>query len=479
MNTYKKYITIGVKDQEVTIDSYMKSDYVVAGSKNYIGFEIIPLDDLWSHMTDIIVTIALDGVFVSGPSKSSFRVIDYMIEPERLDYVFHPGVYRVSLVGYNGNLKVTTSETYFTVKKPGLEPTSVYSYAKLKKRDNFLYEIDYSGMPSYYDFAKDYINEHHDELDAGGACSIYYNDTANIFAKNFDWTYSKCVDFFVKTDTYVGVAGGIPDLKYNDITKLDEDLGKVVPWLLNSGVNKHGIAVGMNVVPSEDTKDGVIFSTKTTGTNPGMTRLCALMLPSVILDQCVDIDDLSTLLADYDIYCDGTNEYHIMVVKNGISKVIEFINNEIKVIDITDRPYLTNFYIYDSGNIETVGDLTDHATGWTRYKIMESCYNFAEDDDIVQLMRFLQFTNAYKDIDSRRDEFAGVYDEYGDITLDMAINDPESMSELLSNIRNAYIHRTRDDEKTWQTEHTVIYYITGKVVNIEVQENGVVHSVLM
>lgn len=363
--------------------------------------------------------------------------------------------------------------------------TSIFEY--IKKIETWLYEVSF--LNSDYDFAYNYMNNRYMEIPMG-ACSLVYKN--GLIGANLDLPYSNCEDFIVRSSgngyTSIGAAGGIPQLskEFVESGKVT-DIYKILPFMINSGVNEHGVFVKMNIVPSNDTKGGEPFSTITTGTHPELKPTCAFMLPKMVLDRCANADEAITLIDNTNVYCPNKtykNEMHLFVSDSEKQYIVEFINNETKVIDVTDAmPWMTNYYRYgaqfnDDGTVKWE-TLTDHATGVKRNDIIADNYDDLTTVTKMKLLmsRKLKYTHAYIHSEALIDEFVYNYgDEFGDLTLEKAMTHPELFDGVIEYYKNIYLERDRNDPITWQTEHSCVYDIPNKKLYITVQENGVSHE---
>lgn len=363
------------------------------------------------------------------------------------------------------------------------------AYDELNKIEDWLYEIKYS--QSDYDYAYDFMENHYKEIANSFGCSTTYKD--GLFGKNFDWLDNWCVEFKVRcTDgmySWDGTAGSISTLtkQFMESGRYD-NIFKIVPFVVNEGVNEKGLAVGINVVPSNDTKDGEIFSVPTTGTNPQLTSrpVCSVMLVKVLLDNCASADEAVNMIQyDLNVYCPHTDnlddEMHLFIADENKQYIVEFINNETVVIDVTGNyPWMTNYYRsgaeFDDDGKVLWQSLTDHATGTTRSDIIAESYeDITSANDMRNLMNnSLKFTQAYEI--PWLDEFTGNYDTYGDLTIGDVYEHPEKFDELMIRVQYLYQHRDRNNPVTWQTEHSCVYDIPNHKLYIVVQESDITYE---
>lgn len=366
-----------------------------------------------------------------------------------------------------------------------LDKLTPKAFDTVSKISDFLYEAKYK--ESDYDYAYDFMEERYKEVLTPFACSAVYKD--GMFGKNFDWLYNWCVDFIVHSEgsgyKSVGTAGSISTLTKQFMEEgIYDEIFKIVPFVINEGINERGLFVGINVVPSGDTRGGQPFSTPTTGTNPQLTSrpMCSIMLPKYLLDTCGTADEAVTLVSEgINVYCPHTEnldeEMHLFVGDANKQYIVEFINNTTVVIDVTDNyPWMTNYYRagaeFDYDGKVVWQSLTDHATGTTRSDIIAENYDSIEDITDMQDLMFnkLKFTNAYEL--SWLDEFTGNYETYGDLTIGDAYEHPEKFDALMLRVRELYRNRDRNNPITWHTEHSCVYDVPNKKLSVMVQETG-------
>lgn len=368
-----------------------------------------------------------------------------------------------------------------------------FAFDKMDKVADWLYEVEYDF--SDYDYAYKYLKERYGEIEPNFACSAVYKN--GLFGKNYDWLYSDIVDFVVHSSgngyKSIGVAGGIPQLTKDFVESKEYDaIYKMVPFLINEGVNEYGVFVGLNVVPTNDTKQGEPFSTITTGTNPDLTSkpVCSMMLPKIVLDKCKTANEAISLISDsLNVYCphspNFSQEMHLFVGDSTKQYIVEFINNTTNIIDVTNSyPWMTNFYRTDAefNDDGTViwQSLTDHATSVKRNDIIAEHFGDIESlADMQNLMNnLLKYTHTYTTPYDWVDEFVYNYGEesFGDLTLELAETDPTAFDDVINYYVDKYEHRDRTEPITWQSEHSCVYDISNQKLYVVVQEDGIQHE---
>lgn len=354
----------------------------------------------------------------------------------------------------------------------------------LKKVDDYLYEIHYSESQIDYQNALEYFKNNY--TSALGGCTSIRKD--NYFGRNYDWTYSNSVSFIVKKEAGINRYASIGLASVQQLTKSVveaqewNDTYKILPYFLLDGMNEHGLTVSMNVVPSNQ-------KGKTTGTHPELSgdNICMLMLPSYLLDNFKSaveavswIDNIGKIYAP--IKSEGNEELHFLIADKNDTFVVEFIDNVAKVI--RNRNYITNFYLDGTtvgpdGKIE-YSSVTPYGQGLERYDIVADFYStLNSSNDVLNLMRSLNYTNAYNadDLSSWwKTEFVAPYAEEGTPLPNLTVTTPVQEfvdCGLVDIIENKFRTRSRDKDDTWQTVHTSVYDLENKEFLVLTQEQDI------
>lgn len=367
-----------------------------------------------------------------------------------------------------------------------------FPYDFLKRRTDFLYDVHYSELD--YDYAKEYMRNNFKDVNPSGCSAVFSN---GLLGKNLDWYYDWTVQFAVMIKpslgryASIGVAGGIKSLTVESV-KNGENIEsyKIVPFLINEGVNECGVFACANVVPNYETKDGVRFTTKTTGTNEGKSELCAAMLCRVVLDRFSNATDAVNALRDeYNIYCPNAEsldeELHFLIGDQEKQYVVEFINNEVIIIDVTDdKSWITNYYRataeFDENNHLIWQSLTDHAMGVHRSNLIAD--NVTNDISIKEMMSLISETLKYSNTYTENwiDELCGDYETFGNLTIEDVYTNPEKFDDILAYVKNQFEHRSRDYDSpyfgSWETCHSVVYDIVNRRMYVIVREEGMLKA---
>lgn len=185
-------------------------------------------------------------------------------------------------------------------------------------------ELDYAYAKKYYD---------NNLSTTFSACSALVKH--NILMRNYDWKYSNACGFVVRTPAInnrhavLGVVGQVEGLT-KDFVKSgkNSELYKLVPFALADGKNDAGLKMTINVVPND--------KGNTTDTNPGKEKINALMFVRYALDNCASVAEVEFMLANNisvyvpQIMRDQGYEVHFLVSDDTETKVLEFVNNQVK-----------------------------------------------------------------------------------------------------------------------------------------------------
>lgn len=339
---------------------------------------------------------------------------------------------------------------------------------KVVKLSPYLYKTKYDVLD--YEAGAAFFEKYRPTI---GACSAV--SKGNLFGRNYDWTYDERCSFVIQTEAKngrhatLGVAVAPSNLTKEVIDSgAPSDDYKIVPFMLMDGINDAGLICEINVAPTGD--KGLTFGTNTDGED-----LFAMMIPRYVLDYAETVDEAITLLQSRNIFCAYSDalkqEFHFMLADGTKTAVIEFVNNEMIVIEqfVNDKPIMTNFYLdgYD-GSRES---LTPYAMGIERQAILTDGYAAATSENAMfNLMRSVLYTGTYEEHESGSpfwySEFVGNWEKYGDLTKD---SPPEDFERIISDYREIFAKRKRDG-KTWQTVHTSVYNIEKRKLIMSPQE---------
>lgn len=378
----------------------------------------------------------------------------------------------------------------------GLNP--FFYKAKIK---SFLYTMVYDTLD--YDFAKQYIDEKYDHYNAG--CSTI--SKGNFVGRNFDWYYDNEASFVVRTSrsqgryASVGVASGIKELTEEFAnSNAGSSLYKVLPFLMEDGINEYSVYCNINVVPAGD--KGL-----TSGTTPQIEQLdkiSGVMLVRYILDKFSSAKSAVEYIRDYvSVYGlkpenGEAQEFHFLVRDLTNTYILEFVNNALVILSSTDSRFtaipnnkdiMMNFYLSGwNGQVKSVvmgnsvaevqaTGLTDHAMGLERYNIASAKYNnLTSKEAFVDLMtNDLKYTKTYQTATSPfwHSEYNAQYQTFGNVTIYSASS---AYTGVEAYSKNKFEHRSRSESSenygSWQTAHSSIYDVANKCLYLYVQEEN-------
>lgn len=185
------------------------------------------------------------------------------------------------------------------------------------------------------------------------------NETGGyLFGRNFDWNSCNAL-----------IVHSVPQNGYSSISTVNTDFINMSGLKLSSlpdnaqaviamyapldGMNEKGLAVSVNMI-----QDSATISQNTD--KPDITTTTAIRL---LLNKAADVDEALKLLEQYDMHASMGFMTHIAIVDNdGNSVVVEYINNEMQIIE---TPVVTNFYLAE-GEKHGIGTVQSHE----RYDIL-------------------------------------------------------------------------------------------------------------
>ena len=171
--------------------------------------------------------------------------------------------------------------------------------------------------------------------------------------------------------------------------------------LTMDGVNENGVAININVVPSD--------LQHTIGTNPGAKRLCAGVVPRYILDNAKSAEHAISLLMERDIYTIFLSEFHFMISDSKETYIVEMSQNKLVVLKHTydQETAMANFHVTNSQYLQdynvVVGEpgtyrneYTPHPMGIERYnKAIDGLASVTTLSDMVEHMKPIYYENVY------------------------------------------------------------------------------------
>lgn len=354
----------------------------------------------------------------------------------------------------------------------------------IEKVAPFLYKTEYDTIK--YDYAKAHI----DDVDPSvGACSAIYSN--GIVGRNFDWLYDHQAAFFVKTHNSQGryAVNGIAGMKSLTIQMADSreytNAYRLLPFMLQDGLNEKGLFAEMNVVPSKG-------NTHTTPLVEKRDSISALMLVRYILDYFDNVDDAVNYVKNYvevnmpaKLTAMGYELHYMIADKNGDCTVLEFINNGIVIID---SDISTNFHLYGvsllpNGKVYTNRDVPTHlpssigieeyGSGLERWNVLNDA-TITDASSMRSTIDSVKYSKAYtieQESEFWFSEFVG-----GDITVDTRADDADFLARI-QEYRQKWEDKSRESGDVWITSHSCVYDTDNLCFHVKVQEDDDVFTV--
>lgn len=232
------------------------------------------------------------------------------------------------------------------------------------------------------------------------------------FGRNLDGNYNQYCNLVMQVDSAEGrlASVGVGRMEiigaksYFDNNYLPDFVLNCAPMFINDGINSAGVCVGINSLPR-------INMTRTTGTNPGKTRLCEAALPRVILDKAHSVDEALAIIDSSDVFAPYNDalgvyrELHLIIADPNSTAVVEFFDNKVFVqrsydvnntdtTKVADANIMTNFWQTQIDNDSLCRG------GVERYKILQQHYydvksEDATADDICNLMSLTWLSKSF------------------------------------------------------------------------------------
>ena len=343
----------------------------------------------------------------------------------------------------------------------------------ITKLEDYLYTI----VIEDYDY--EYGLERFASLFKAGGCATIQNGALR--GRNYDWTYDEQAYFVIYTPAtesrhaVLGVAGSVSSLTDAVVASGEWSDGyKSLPFATLDGVNDAGLVCNILVVPSGEA--GI-----TTGSNPGAEDLPAAMLNRYVLDYAGSVDEAIELIKNRNVYMPHTEvmneEFHWMLSDSDRTVVIEFVNNEMLVLE--GETIATNFYLYDFDKTEET--LPRIPEGIERYNIIKNGYEAtATEEGMLRMLQSINYSNCYN-----LNTVPFWYSEYSGGSLDVTMFGDDDISD--GNLTKAggyarviekgleYWSKGRNNN-TWITVYSAVYDINNKTLALVTQEHDTVYK---
>ena len=230
--------------------------------------------------------------------------------------------------------------------------------------------------------------------------SVENTEGGYYFGRNFDW--NKCDAMMVASypsDGYASFSTVNVDFVrqgtgFASRFLSDEVLTAAALYAPLDGMNEKGLCVSVNMIQDNDT-----ISQNTE--KPDITTTTAIRL---LLNRAADADEAVELLRQYDFHASMGYMVHLAIADStGRSVAVEYINNEMKVIE---TPILTNFYLSE-GEKNGIGTSQSH----TRFEILEQTLEESATMDSGQMRDALSSVSKGNFGEFESTEWSVVFDQ--------------------------------------------------------------------
>lgn len=174
----------------------------------------------------------------------------------------------------------------------------------------------------------------------------------------------------------------------------DETIAAAALYAPLDGMNEKGLCVSVNMIQDEDT-----ISQNTD--KPDITTTTAVRL---LLNQAADTEEAVELLNQYDFHASMDYMVHLAIADSkGKSVAVEFVNNEMQVID---TPVLTNYYLAE-GEKKGIGTEQSHR----RFTILKNVLQEKDKMDEQQVRDALSSVSKKNFGEFESTEWSVVFDQ--------------------------------------------------------------------
>ena len=401
----------------------------------------------------------------------------------------------------NTVLKGVLGYGYFNLK-----PVEKFcKYNMPEKVWDYFYSIEYEdyNYNDAYEYIEHLLSNNFRENRTSFACSTLRKGKYTV--RSFDWLYNETPNFFIRTKATRGKYATIgSSFAMSNITAEMIDSGKdlefykYLPFFTVDVLNEKGVYINSNVVTPRDAGRGI-----PTDQNTGKQRMCQLMLVRYLGDYANTAKHAIELLKGVDAFAPLSiidYETHFMICDKEDSFIVEYVDNELKVIALNEsgsesedgyipmpnnKAIMTNFYEYNwngetkayyNGYSETevkATGLTAHSCGLERYDILSELYSGIDSLQAAkEAAKKIAYTNTYKAITHPRwySEYTGI-SEQGDVNI---WNTDKSVFESIDAHATEVYDEGRGmkrDGKFWISSHSSIYDLEKKVLYICSEEH--------
>lgn len=357
------------------------------------------------------------------------------------------------------------------------------AYNTIKRLSEYVYYTEYDALDYKYG-----MKAIADRFPLPMACSSVRN--GNFYGRNLDFYFNRTVEMITKVKggngrfATIGVVGCMDEINADFCaSEVYDDIYKLAPFQIVDGINEKGVIANINVVPAGDRGF-------TTGSVPAVEKketICGAMLVRYILDNFATAKEAVEYIRDYvSVYAPAAEnlhfEYHYMVADANDTYIVEFVENTCSVINVNNRPWMTNLYVTDAifdenNHLSYVGsNLTPCSAGLERSNLIADNYGEASTlagmtDLMVDKLRYTKTYEFGKYEPFWYTEFCG-----GELTLEAIEYARDQVDPYVAYYSSDEFwdetHKTRRDDihGTWETSHTSIYDIEKRELNLYAKE---------
>lgn len=396
-------------------------------------------------------------------------------------------------IQFNPNDKTEKGASYtincITLANVNTNNKNEYEYLNMEKVTDYTYKFNVDTLN--YAYAKEHYEDIVEDVTPIGCSSIR---KGNYYGRNLDWIYSDTADFIITTPNRLGkyatIGFGALTSKINDKFVESGEYDRVyelLPFKILDGMNEAGLVVSINMVPLQE---GVTqYSVPKIETKE---ELYSCMIPRFVLDYFDSAMEAANYIRDYvsvKPYSE-LNGIHIMIGDKTKTFILEFIDGNTNILDVSDKAFMTNFHLSyvmcnADGGVYTpedkskdishdaiyVNNIESYGIGLERYNLInEHYYDLNTEKDMHDLLDALKYTRMYKEDTSPRwyTELTGTK-KWGDIRVN---TDVEVFNNIYLYMVEMYKNRTRSEPATRQTIHSIVYDMQNKTATAIFQENG-------
>ena len=203
------------------------------------------------------------------------------------------------------------------------------------------------------------------------------------FGRNFDFNNDACL--ILRIHDQNGLASiSVIDLAYLNLNRADLDQTSLVdrlpllfaPYYVMDGVNRHGVAVSdMSVYPANPP------------VNPKHPAIILSTLERLILDYARDADEAVDLVRAFNVHFVVTPEHLMVADATGRSRIIEFIDGEIRVTP-AEGPWqiCTNDIVWQKSEVERSSSCSRFRNGSEAAKKLGEAVDYTDARRVARSM---------------------------------------------------------------------------------------------